>query len=90
LPGIRAVAAMHKAADGVRRILQQWVAGSIPWAVSMEQDYYLEDSGFLVKAKVDKWIDKTPEDLLSWAGFMFQPRKCRMGCWRVSMRRARR
>ena len=73
-PGIRAVAAMHKAADGVRRILQQWVTGSIPWTVSMEQDYYLEDSGFLVKAKADKWIEKTPEDLLD-LGWIYVPAK---------------
>lgn len=62
------MAAMHKAADGVRRILQQWVTGSIPWTVSMEQDYYLEDSGFLVKAKAERWAKNTPADLatLGW------------------------
>src|SRR5208282_1786876 len=34
----------------------------------MEQDYYLEDSGFLVKAKAERWAKNTPADLaaLGW------------------------
>jgi hypothetical protein len=51
--GIRAVAVMHKAAEGVMDILYSWFAGvqpyGGPWTVSLENHFYEEDCGFLLK-----------------------------------------
>ena len=72
-PGIRAVACMHRAAEGVDDILSSWFNGgrnawSDTWTVSMEQDYFLETSGFLVRGDAGRlsadWKKTTPEDLL--------------------------
>ena len=81
-PGIRAVAAMHKNAEGVGQALEGWEQGKTPfsdtqWTVSMENEAYLEDGGFLIKSSPDRpfsvpdgpsWWEKTPEDFraLGW------------------------
>jgi hypothetical protein len=81
-PGIRAVAAMHKNAEGVRQAIESWEDGKTPfsdtqWTVSMENEAYLEDGGFLIKSSPDgplsvpdwpSWWEKTPEDFraLGW------------------------
>lgn len=62
-PGIRAVAVMHKQAEGVDKILGQHQSGRRKWTVSRENDYYLEDSGFLIKSLETPWVKETPEDL---------------------------
>ena len=46
-PGIRAVAVMHKQAELVPQLLAQHADGK-PWTVSMEQEYFVGNSGFLV------------------------------------------
>lgn len=73
-PGIRAVAVMHKNAEGVRQALESWEQGKTPfsdtqWTVSMENEAYLEDGGFLIKADLAPWWEKTPADFqaLGWA-----------------------
>jgi hypothetical protein len=58
-PGIRAVAAMHKNAEGVKQALESWQNGRTPfsdtqWTVSMENEAYLEEGGFLLKAESGK------------------------------------
>jgi hypothetical protein len=79
-PGIRAVAVMHKNAEGVAAALESWRRGVTPfsdseWTVSMENEAYLEEGGFLIKAEKLKtetlkieWWEKTPADLqaLGW------------------------
>jgi len=81
-PGIRAVAAMHKNAEGVRQAIESWEDGKTPfsdtrWTVSMENEAYLEDGGFLIKSSPDgplsgpdwpSWWEKTSEDFraLGW------------------------
>jgi len=81
-PGIRAVAAMHKNAEGVRQAIESWEDGTTPfsntqWTVSMENEAYLEDGGFLIKSSPGgplsvpewpSWWEKTPEDFraLGW------------------------
>lgn len=70
-PGIRAVACMHKQAEGVDKILGQHKSGRRRWTVSRENDYFLEDSGFLIKAGemasyesvTRKETDRTPKDI---------------------------
>lgn len=56
-PGIRAVAALHKNAEGVMKMLETWQQGETPfgdteWTVSMENEACREDGGFLLKAEV--------------------------------------
>jgi hypothetical protein len=46
-PGIRAVAVMRKQAELVPQILAQHAQGK-EWTVSMEQEYYVNNSGFLI------------------------------------------
>ena len=46
-PGIRAVAVMHKQAELVPQLLAQHAEGK-PWTVSMEQEYFVGNSGFLI------------------------------------------
>jgi hypothetical protein len=72
-PGIRAVACMHRAAQGVDDILRTQFNGDIQWTVSMEQQYQLPNSGFVVQARrgndpLKQWDESTPEDLkaLGW------------------------
>jgi len=73
-PGIRAVAVMHKQAELVPQLLAQHAEGK-PWTVSMEQEYFVGNSGFLVAHEThekweegEAWAVKTPEDLreLGW------------------------
>lgn len=80
-PGIRAVACMHKQAESVQQILQQYFTGAMDWTVSMEQEFQMSNSGFLVRlgdenpegkdrdaAIEEGFHEKTPEDLraLGW------------------------
>jgi hypothetical protein len=64
-PGIRAVAVMHKQLEGVKQILARYADRSVHWTVSMEQDYFEEDSGFVVKGDkgVEVFAESTPDDL---------------------------
>lgn len=71
-PGIRAVAAMHKAAESVLEILQSWFTGENPaggeWSVSMENSFQEEAGGFLVVRadghhELDSFLAATPADL---------------------------
>ncbi len=73
-PGIRAVAVMHKQLEGVKQILSRYADRSVRWTVSMEQDYFEEDSGFLVKGKkgVEAFADSTPDDLAK-LGYVYVP-----------------
>ena len=73
-PGIRAVAVMHKQAELVPQLIAQHAEGK-PWTVSMEQEYFVGNSGFLVAHEThekweegEAWAVKTPEDLreLGW------------------------
>ena len=76
-PGIRAVAVMHKQAELVPQLLAQHAEGK-PWTVSMEQEYYVGNSGFLIAHEThephekweegEPWAANTPEDLrgLGW------------------------
>jgi hypothetical protein len=75
-PGIRAVACMHRNAEWVDRVLEKHFTGAIDWTVSMEQDYSLDNSGFVVRSaergvrsgELKEWEEKTPGDLkaLGW------------------------
>ena len=77
-PGIRAVAAMHKAAESVIDILTSWFTGQEPvggpWSVSMENSFKDEDGGFLVKGVQGcaEWVAATPADLLA-LGYTYVP-----------------
>ena len=85
-PGIRAVAVMHKQAELVPQILRQHADGK-QWTVSMEQEYYVSNSGFLVSRREppsrgsygaagwdeeEEWNRKTPEDLRE-QGWVYVP-----------------
>ena len=55
-PGIRAVAALHKNAEGVLKVIETWQQGKTPfggteWTVSMENEATISDGGFLLKAE---------------------------------------
>ena len=76
-PGSRAVAAMHKNAEGVQGVLESWAEGKTPfsnsdWTVSMENEAVVEHGGFLVKDEGqrvnDEWTQATPDDFraLGW------------------------
>lgn len=79
-PGIRAVAVVHKQAEGVEEVLRTHFNGKVRWTVSMEQEFYVDaatetipiDSGFIVRnapASLKKAFDgETPNDLaqLGW------------------------
>lgn len=78
-PGIRAVAAMHKNAEGVQQAIESWENGRTPfsdtqWTVSMENEAYLEDGGFLIRGQrseiggLPEGEDATPGDFraLGW------------------------
>ena len=73
-PGIRAVAVVHRQAEGVEDVLRTHFSGKVRWTVSMEQEFFVDretetipvDSGFLVKdapATLDEFRQSTPEDL---------------------------
>lgn len=71
-PGIRAVACMHRNAEMVDGVLRTHFTGETDWTVSMENNFCLENSGFLIKAQrssgLKDWAEGTPEDLaaLGW------------------------
>jgi hypothetical protein len=76
-PGIRAVAAMHKAAEGVQAVIDTWAEGKTlfsetQWTVSMENESHIEEGGWLIKfdgAEVkSEWAEATPADFgaLGW------------------------
>lgn len=77
-PGIRAVACMHRAAELVDGILQNYFSRQIPWTVSMENQWMPGDSGFLIKSEKgkikngEKWEENTPEDLTA-LGWIYVP-----------------
>jgi hypothetical protein len=75
-PGIRAVACMHRAAEQVEQILAGYFDGRMPWTVSMENHFYIDDSGFLVRdtlsTRLSTWREKTPPDL-SELGWVYVP-----------------
>ncbi len=50
---IRAAAVVHKAAEGVPKILGEHMSGRHKWTVSMEVDYHVLDSGFVVMNRAD-------------------------------------
>jgi hypothetical protein len=77
-PGIRAVAALHKNAEGVMEVLETWAEGKTPygqdtvWTVSMENESRVDQGGFLVKTQgpgeLEIFWEKTPADFkaLGW------------------------
>ncbi|HEV2330566.1 MAG TPA: hypothetical protein VGY56_17435 [Verrucomicrobiae bacterium] len=73
-PGIRAVAVMHKQLEGVKQILTGYANRSANWTVSMEQDYFEEETGFLVRGEkgVEDFASSTPDDLAK-LGFVYVP-----------------
>lgn len=82
-PGIRGVAAIHKAAEYVPEILLRWFNGghnprSDTWTVSRELNYPKETSGFLLRgaglaaAIQPDWKTATPEDLAA-LGYVYVP-----------------
>ena len=77
-PGIRGVAAMHKAAESVLEILTSWFTGQNPmggeWTVSMENSFMEEEGGFLVmgSAGVETFCEATPADLKA-LGYTYVP-----------------
>jgi hypothetical protein len=57
-PGIRAVAALHKNAEGVLNVIDTWQQGKTPfggteWTVSMENEATISDGGFLLRRTMD-------------------------------------
>ena len=77
-PGIRAAAAMHKAAESVLEILTSWFTGQNPvggeWTVSMENSFIAEEGGFLVRGQlgVESFAAATPADLKA-LGYTYVP-----------------
>ena len=71
-PDIRAVAVIHKNAEGVDRIIGQHQSGRMTWTVSMENEFWLETSGFLINGNkgVEAFEESTPEDLRQ-LGFVY-------------------
>lgn len=71
-PGIRAIAGLFKAAEGVEDILHSYNWGK-SWAVSMENFHHIADGGFLIEG--GKGIPAgtvTPEDI-ALLGFSYVP-----------------
>jgi hypothetical protein len=77
-PGIHGVAVMHKLAEGVAQILGQHLTGKRRWTVSMETQFFLEESGFLVGEGDELAKDigfaarETPTDLRD-LGYLYVP-----------------
>jgi len=77
-PGIHGVAVMHKLAEGVAQILGQHLTGKRRWTVSMETQFFLEESGFLVResdglaSDVGFAAEATPGDLKD-LGYLYVP-----------------
>lgn len=81
-PGIRGVAALHKAAEGVEDVIATWSAGRTPygpteWTVSMENESFIDEGGFLVRCGAQTadlagaW-ESTPDDFKS-LGWTYVP-----------------
>ncbi|MGA3265505.1 MAG: hypothetical protein ABSE16_01630 [Verrucomicrobiota bacterium] len=72
-PGIRAVAALHKNAEGVMEVLETWAEGKTPygedteWTVSMENESHVDQGGFLVRLKVEGGRQNPSELEIYWA-----------------------
>jgi hypothetical protein len=49
--GIRAVCVVHKQLERAEQILETGITDKIHWTVSMEQNYFTETSGFLVRSE---------------------------------------
>jgi hypothetical protein len=68
-PGIHGVAVMHKMAEVVAQILGQHLSGKRRWTVSMETQFFVEESGFLVGERdalandIGFAAEATPSDL---------------------------
>jgi hypothetical protein len=79
-PEITAVAAMFKAATGVRQILSTWAQGKTlfsnePWTVSMENWSDPSEGGFLVRGEseaLQPFVGSTPDDIRA-AGYTYVP-----------------
>jgi hypothetical protein len=77
-PGIHGVAVMHKLAEGVAQILGQHLTGKRRWTVSMETQFFLEESGFLVGESdalakdIGSAAEETPSDLRD-LGYLYVP-----------------
>ncbi|MDE2105476.1 MAG: hypothetical protein KGL39_50075 [Patescibacteria group bacterium] len=80
--GIRVVAVIHKAAQDAESLIEKWfddnAEGDAGWMVSMENEFDLKSSGFIVNngrmsenSLADFWED-TPEDLKA-LGFVYVP-----------------
>ncbi len=77
--GIRGVAALHKQSEAATEILRTHFSEEIEWAVSMEHQWRLNNSGFLVKQGrgmplkgFDEWTARTPSDLAE-GGWTYVP-----------------
>lgn len=73
-PGIRSVAVMHKQLEGVKQILTGYANRSVNWTVSMEQDYFEEEAGFVIKGTkgVEQFGENTPDDMAK-LGYVYVP-----------------
>lgn len=63
-PSIRGVAVLHKRAKGVDRIIGQHQSGRVNWAVSVEVEYQLADSG-IVLLPTEKKVSQAQQELLA-------------------------
>ena len=54
-PGIHGIGVLHRACQGVPRILEMQHSGERSWAVSMEIEFYRSDSAFLVR---NDWLSR--------------------------------
>jgi len=65
-PSLRGVAVLHKRAKGVDRIIGQHQSGRVNWAVSVEVEYQLADSGIvLLPADDSKKLSEAQQELLA-------------------------
>ena len=74
-PGIRVVAVVHKAAMDADFLIKKWFEDEqAGWMVSMENQFDLEDSGFIVRgnAGLDEFVAGTPADLAA-LGYTYVP-----------------
>jgi len=77
-PGIRAVAALHKNAEGVMKVIETWQAGKTPfggteWTVSMENEATISDGGFLLKAEAGDQRSEVGKRLAEFAALGLTP-----------------
>ncbi|MDE2101794.1 MAG: hypothetical protein KGL39_31395 [Patescibacteria group bacterium] len=81
-PGIRVVAVIHKAAQDAASLIEKWfddnAEGDAGWMVSMENEFDLKSSGFIVnngrmgENSLENFHDDTPDDLKA-LGFVYVP-----------------